>query len=108
MYRLDLADRGLDVPVLEYSVPSGRDAVRLVASTGLTEPGGTGQRRVAFFAPDREGIANLPVYEHYDPQGGQTLRVGTGDRSADGTDARPLFYILPADHQESGAATVRL
>jgi hypothetical protein len=108
MYRLDLSDRRLALPVAIYEVHSGRDAVRLVAKTGLTEPRETPQRPVAFFAPDQPGIATLPVYGHDDPKVGQTLSVGTGGLSEDGRELRPLFYILPTDYPEPGAATVRL
>ena len=66
----------------------------------------TPARQVLFFAPDREGIASLPVYEQYDPGKGETLRVGTGDQSPVGAGVRPLFFLLPADIRDYTGATV--
>ena len=63
---------------------------------------------MAFFAPDREGIASLPVYEQYDASHGQTLKVGTIDRQPNQAGPRPLFFILPADVKDYTAATLPL
>ena len=65
-------------------------------------------RRVAFFAPDRPGIANLPVYEETEPGGGRVLRVGTAPGSAGGPGPAPVFYMLPDDRQGPDMVTVRL
>jgi hypothetical protein len=107
MYQLDLSDRRLALPVAIYEVGSGRDGpVRLVPRTLVPRREGTPPRRVVFFAPDREGIATLPVYERYDANEGQTLSVGRIDDTAEGKDARPVFYILPADHKDHAATAV--
>ncbi len=108
MYRLDLSDRRLALPVAIYEVPGGRGAVRLVSRQGLSGTRGTGPRRVAFFAPDRQGTATLPVSEQVDSAGHQTLHVGTGERPAAATGSEPLFFILPDDHSGQDGATVRL
>jgi len=104
MYRLDLSDRRLALPVAIYEVPGGRGAVRLVSNQGLSRAQATELSRVAFFAPDRQGIATVPVYEHVDSTGYQTLHVGDGD----GIDSEPIFFILPDDHSGKERDTVRL
>jgi hypothetical protein len=108
MYRLDLSDRRLALPVAIYEVSGGRGAVRLVSNQGLSRTRATEPSRVAFFAPDRPGIGTLPVYEQLDSAGHQTLLVGTRERPAEGIDSEPLFFILPDDHSGQGGATARL
>jgi hypothetical protein len=108
MYRLDLSDRRLALPVAIYEVPSARGGPKLSVQSGPPVPLETAPRHVAFFAPDREGIATLPVFEHEDAQGGQTLRVGIGNRGETSPGPRPLFFILPPKGQEPIAATVPL
>jgi hypothetical protein len=107
MYQLELTDRRLALPVAVYRVPfSPGSAARLVLAASPPDREKTPPRQVLFFAPDREGIASLPVYEQYDPGKGETLRVGTGDRSPDGALVRPLFFLLPADIKDYTGATV--
>jgi hypothetical protein len=107
MYQLDLADPRLALPVAIYEVPSSQgQAARLVAGNSHDDRESTPPRRVAFFAPDREGVASLPVYESYDSKNGQNLRIGSGDRSPIGSSVRPLFYLLPADVKDYTAATI--
>ena len=76
MYQLDLSDRRLALPVAIYANPSVPARVLdLTRSPRRPISRASGPRAVAFFAPDREGIAVLPVYEQYDPKRGQTLHV---------------------------------
>jgi hypothetical protein len=108
MYRLDLSDGHLALPVAIYEVPSGRGRPRLTPKPSPPPPMDAAPRHVAFFAPDRAGIASLPVFEQEDPQGGQTLRIGTGKASVQDAGPRPLFFILPAQNSEPGVGTVPL
>jgi hypothetical protein len=108
MYRLDLSDRRLAVPVAIYEVPSPRGGLRLAPMRSDPAPLEAAPRHVAFFAPDREGIATLPVFEQVDSQGRQTFRVGTDHPSEKTPGTRPLFFVLPAKGQEPGAALVAL
>jgi hypothetical protein len=109
MYRLALSDQRLALPVPIYELPAGRDAgTRLVPKSVLADAESMPPRHVAFFAPDREGIASLPVYEHYDSQHQQDLRVGTSGAPPDGSGARPLFFVLPADTKDPTATTIPL
>ncbi len=108
MYQLELTDRRLALPVAVYRIPfSPGAAARLVLTPPPSDRATTPPRQVLFFAPDKEGIASLPVYEQYDPLKGETLRVGTGDRTPD-SGVRPLFFLLPADIKDYTGATVPL
>ena len=107
MYQLDLSDQRLALPVAIYEIPSGPGApARLVPKTALADHEATPPRSVAFFAPDRTGIAWLPLYEQYDHTHGQSLRTLANGQAPDRTGAEPLFFILPADVKDYTAATV--
>ncbi|MGP0065286.1 MAG: hypothetical protein ACLQGP_17000 [Isosphaeraceae bacterium] len=108
MYRLDLADRRLALPVAIYEVPVNRRSVRLVTRHGLSAAPRTESVRIPFFAPDRPGFASLPIYEQVDAAGHLTLRVGTDVVPPGGAGPEPLFFILPDDHSTRGWATVLL
>ena len=57
----------------------------------------TGQiPQIAFFAPDRQGIASIPVYQNQQPGQDRMLRIGPGDQRQLSTQS-PVFFILPAD-----------
>ena len=103
MYRLDLSDRRLALPVAIYDLPDEHGIVRVVSRRGLSTARATEPRHVAFFAPDRPGIASLPVYQELDPLGRQTLRVGSVGSPANTTGPRPCFYVLPDDHAATGS-----
>ena len=107
MYQLDLSDPRLALPVAIYDDPSGPNgSTRLVTKTRPAERAVTPPRPVAFFAPDRPGIAWLPVYEQYDPAHGQSLLAPASGQTVERTGAPPLFFILPADVKDYTAATV--
>jgi hypothetical protein len=109
MYQLDLSDPRLALPVAIYEMTSGPGvATRLVKKTALDDRESTTPRRVAFFAPDRPGIASLPVFEHYDAENGQSLSVPANGAAPGRFDAHPLFFLLPADIKDYTAATVPL
>ncbi len=106
MYQLDLSDPRLALPVAIYSSPATAGAAaRLAPEAAPGERGPVRDRRVLFFAPDREGIATLPVYEEYNVNAGQTLRVGTSVQSGDPAGPKPLFFLLPADVKDYTSAT---
>jgi len=109
MYQLDLSDRRLALPVAVYASPV-RPGVpaRLTVQTASTDRQSSASRAVAFFAPDRDGIAVLPVYEQYDPKRGQTLQVRSAVQPPGTAEGRPLFYILPADVKDYTSSTVPL
>jgi hypothetical protein len=109
MYQLDLSDRRLALPVAIYEVPRGPDgSYRLQAKSALLDLESGPSPRIAFFAPERTGIAWLPVYEQDDPQDGWSLRVGASSQAAQIPGKLPLFYVLPADVRDPTSATVPL
>ncbi|WP_165065926.1 hypothetical protein [Paludisphaera rhizosphaerae] len=92
MYRLDLADSrlGLPVAVYESETPGG-------LATGPELKNEVRGKRIAFYAPDRPGLADRPVVEVQDGQGCRTLALmEPGARPAEGASA-PRFFLLPAD-----------
>ncbi len=106
MYQLDLSDPRLALPVAIYhSMARAEVPARLAPKSAPNQRPSTAARRVAFFAPDRPGIATLPVYEEYNPQNGQTLRVGSAGQPAEPAGPRPLFFILPHDIKDFTSAT---
>ncbi len=100
MYRLDLGDPRLALPVPVYRL--GREG-RLTTGSGVK----TGQKRppVAFFTPDRPDKRTVPVYEVAAPGGGQALRVG---KASEEGKASPLFHALPPDMEKRLATVVPL
>jgi hypothetical protein len=108
MYRLDLSDRRLALPVALYEIPSGDGTLRLATRAGRPETGEDPPRRIAFFAPDRPGLAGVPVFEESYPHGGHVLRVGAGRATTDDHSRAPLFYMLPDDSGAPDERTVRL
>ncbi len=109
MYQLDLSDPRLALPVAIYEEPSGPGtSTRLVTKASPADRAAAPPRPVAFFAPDRPGIAWRPVFEQYDATHGQSLVVPTGGQEQERNGARPLFFILPADVKDYTAATVPL
>lgn len=107
MYRLDLDDPRLALPVPVYSTLAG-GTTRLFAKRGQAEHAEPTTHLVAFYAPDRPGIASLPVYGERDASVGFILRVGNPPADAGSTGARPLFYVRPDDPKVPMGATVRL
>jgi hypothetical protein len=108
MYQLDLSDQRLALPVAIYELQTSGNRPRLLPKTSQSDEEAATPRSVAFFAPDREGIAWLPVFEQFDASNGQTLLIPTNDRAPGPAGARPLFYILPADVKDYTTATVPL
>ncbi|QDV37766.1 hypothetical protein [Tautonia plasticadhaerens] len=78
MYRLDLADHRLNLPVpVDHESVGARD----------------GGHAPALFALGRPGDGTVPVYSVEDDQGGHSLVVGDPPTP----DAIPAFHALPAD-----------
>ncbi len=102
MYRLDLADARLvlPVPVYELSGPGGGGA--LVTKTRI--PPGMEPGPIVFFAPDRPGPGLLPVYE---VSAGAATKLQIGDEGTT-PQAGPRFYALPADTKNPPATTLPL
>lgn len=99
MYRLDLDDPRLNLPVPVYRIIDGAQHARWVAATAIGVPTTSGE--LAFFALDRKREDAVPVYAERLPSGNIALRIG---RSS-GT---PSFYALPAQTQPRPATCVPL
>jgi len=100
MYRLDLADERLVLPVPVYEVADGAGA-RLATRHGLPAYGKP--LPIAFFALDRPKAGSIPVYGTQDDSSAWSLRAG-----APGRPGEPLFHALPADMDEPPETTVPL
>jgi hypothetical protein len=109
MYQLDLSDRRLALPVAIYEVPRGPNgSYHLQTKNALLDLESRPAPRVAFFAPEREGIAWLPVYERDDPREGWSLKVAASGEASQPSGSQPLFFVLPADIKDYTSATVPL
>jgi hypothetical protein len=97
MYQLDLADSQLALPVAVYAKTRGEGPAELAVSRKPGD-GGPAGLQVEFFAPDRPGIATVPVVEDRDAEGRQRLSVlpGGTDRATEPGKA-PLFYVVSHD-----------
>jgi hypothetical protein len=102
MYRLDLDDPRLVLPVPVYRFTEPGEPARLGT---FADRGDTARRAVAFFAPDRPRPGAIPVYGWRPGKGGWALKVGKSGARPDEKSA-PLFYALPAgaDHPPAAAA----
>jgi hypothetical protein len=114
MYKLNLEDPRLALPVAIYRVPMAPDnRPYLLPGSSLAERGTSPSRRVAFFAPEHEGVASLPVFASTDLDRGQILSVGAASAgtvtgAVASSAGKPLFYILPADSKDRSGTTVPL
>lgn len=113
MYKLDLADPRLALPVAVYrlSDDEGPNRFGTASRSGATAPAGfltePLQRPVAFFACDRRAQGTVPIYE-YPGEGGPTLRVGPLPERSSRNMLQPLCFVLPAETKQAPAATVPL
>lgn len=96
MYKLDLANPGLVLPVPVYQTKE------LVPDAFAAGAGGKA-RPVAFFAPDRPGKGTVPVYARRGEDGPPSLRVG-GEAVGD----KAVFHALAADANDPPATTLPL
>lgn len=94
MYRLDLADPRLVLPVPVYASASAKGPARLRTIRAAAAP--PPLKEIAFFAPDRAAPGMVAVYQSQDDTAGG-LRVVSGDGAAAPKDTNALFYALPAD-----------
>jgi hypothetical protein len=97
LYKLNLADPRLNLPVAIYERSDPKPAARFGTVSQLTK----GQSApVAFFALDRPGNGTTPIFAG--PMG--TLQTHKpGERNAE-----PLFHVLPADYPQPPPTTTPL
>jgi hypothetical protein len=97
MYKLDLADPRLNLPVPVYETAGGGYA---------TGPAHAGRGPAPFFALERPGGASVPVYAVPARAVGAVRLLRAGP--APGGDAAPVFHALPADAKDPPKTAVPL
>ncbi len=110
MYQLDLSDPRLALPVPIYAVQDSDSSIRHVTGTRLT--GDARSREIAFFAPDRPGVATIPIIELRDAITREWLLAsnspGHDAASKVENEVPPLFYAISDDARKPPAGTVPL
>ena len=100
MYRLDLADPRLNLPVAIYRLASG--GLGPSARLGADDT----HLRAAFFALDRPAAGSVPVFLTRTADGRSVLDVGKPSHPSEL--GEPLFHALPAGAEDPPATTVPL
>ena len=93
MYRLDLDDARLALPVAVYD-PKGRGTAGDLVGGGVEHAGRGDWDRIAFFALDRPGTKTIGFYRVGE---GPAIRLTTPTASEQLRGAKPLFWALPPD-----------
>jgi hypothetical protein len=106
MYRLDLDDSRLVLPVPVYRSRDVGNRERHRTATGPAEE--REPQAIAFYACDRPSPVTVAVCPRPAAEGSGELVVVDGDRSAAETPPLPAFHALPADVREPPPATVPL
>jgi hypothetical protein len=106
MYRLDLADPRLVLPVPVYRDADGYSTARreTARAGGLA----SGDSELAFFALDRPREGAVPVFADRLEDGGFALRLGAQPGVPEPEHAEPCFYALPAQTEPRPATCVLL
>jgi hypothetical protein len=99
MYKLDLSDPRLNLPVPVYETADGGFA------TGSAH---AGRGTSAFFALERPGAGTVPVAFMARKGGGRVLHAGEPDGRKDGPQVAPAFHALPADAKDPPKVAVPL
>ncbi|MFQ6131023.1 MAG: hypothetical protein ACE5R4_03230 [Armatimonadota bacterium] len=105
MYKLDLADMRLVLPVPVYSLSDegGPERLGTVRHLGAARKAGA----IAFFALDRPKPGSVPVYAWQDEAGGTALAVNRS--SVPGRrEPQPLFHALPPEAKDPPATAAPL
>ncbi len=104
MYKLDLADPRLALPVPIYQVATTNGSQRFATIHGVQKR--EGHREIDFIALDQPIKGAVPVFAATDAS--STLRVGLPLVDTAPADPKPLFYALPAETPEPPAPTTPL
>jgi len=109
MYQMDLADPGLALPVAVHTVRDSSSSFRLVLGPRMADH--QPASKIAFFAPDRPGLATVPIVARRGEPGGQLLVAAATDARAlagGKPEETPLFFVIPADIEKPPAGTAPL
>lgn len=104
MYRLDLADPRLNLPVAVYDRSQGKYPNQF--STRPAAPGGS-PAPIAFWALERPADDSAPVFAGVSSSGTPCLKRGNSRASAEGP-RQPVFHVLKAESAAVPRATVLL
>ncbi|MEO6810794.1 MAG: hypothetical protein ABI353_16890 [Isosphaeraceae bacterium] len=104
MYKLDLDDPRLNLPVAIYRA-SGPGVADQYGTVHRPLPA-KASRSLAFFALDRPAEGAVPVFEQPTKDGASSLTLTA--KAADKPATSPLFYALPADTKDAPSTTVPL
>ncbi len=102
MYRLNLDDPCLLLPVAVYQVRDGKDGTAYLLGDAVARAGQWGSvESVAFYAvePDRSAESLIPVYANEQSDGNVRLMTESG-----ATTAEPLFHAVPPTEAATGNA----
>ena len=103
MYRLDLADERLRLPVAVYRRRQTDGSSRWTTQRAATDTA-TAASAPAFFAADRPRAGLVPVFEREIRPGRYELTLDL-PAAADGGAAEPAFYSLPGDYPDPPLTT---
>ena len=106
MYKLDLSDPRLNLPVAVYrhSGPGGPDWYGPLHRHGPQRDA----RSIAFFALDRPAPGSVPVFEARADDGGLALTTTPPPPTPAARPVEPVFYGLPPDARSAPLATAAL
>lgn len=106
MYKLDLADPRLNLPVPVYTWETASGDVRYM--TRGTDDSQNGKGTIAFYALERPAVQAIPVVATEKPNTGPQLTLGEPARSDGGRTIEPVFYALRPDLDEPPATSAPL
>jgi hypothetical protein len=106
MYKLDLSDPRLVLPVPVYRWSQEAGTFRFAARHGLLPD--QHPEDIAFFALDRPKPEAVPVFAERTPDGRTVLKVSGSSEPNDNRRREPLFYALPAEMEQPPKTTVLL
>lgn len=106
MYKLDLADPRLNLPVPVYRRQSADGDVRFGTRGSGNSPDGSGT--IAFYALERPSLQAIPIVVAEKSNAGLELAAGEPVGADGGRRIRPVFYALKADVVEPPATSVPL
>ncbi len=111
MYKLDLADRRLVLPVPVYDPAADNDDGVALPVTGTHLAPSDRQGVIGWFALDRPSEASVPVFAERSPDGNFRLVIGqssTNVQDARSSDRQPLFHALPVTTSDPPDTTTLL
>ncbi len=106
MYRLDLGDERLVLPVPVYR--RVQEDPRVAWSTRAPERDMMPEGHVAFHALDRPRAGTVPMYQILDEHDKATGELALGTREDENLSRAPLFHALPADMESPPSTTLPL